>query len=340
MAVGLIVGVLLISGVVAPVISDTVSTDNAEVVNDFSTYLSNEGLSSDYYRSAQMFYKDHTPSPPTKDWSASDFTHLSSHDNESFAELYSARGEESTVEISYYNMYYDGSTQVYLEEPTFLYDDSSIDTVPLSDLENFTIHQNGYDVSVSYTFEGEDRTYEMSAYEISYLSSDYNGWCCPSTGDKEGFHAQNGVYMMIGFYIFINGSGLGWIDYDTAIEFDESMIEGDAYKYSLDVVVNGTDYGTYDIDIGPVTALGDGKYVIGNEGWLNDGEYTSTDGTHTLILSEDSWLRAYSIMAMDPYVSYTPSEPISSTLVSLITVVPLLLTVGLVMAVVMSIKKD
>lgn len=341
MAVGLIVGVLLIAGVVAPVISDTVSTDNAEVVNDFSESLAYHDSSSDYYKSFKYFNKQgNTPVSPDMTWVAEDFTHISfGEDPWGIDLLYAEDSDHNTLFQIEYNTYL-GSTA--LEEMTLIYWDSVLDQyVKFSDLDNFKLELHEWTFTSTYTYNEQSYSVETEASALGYMSPDENGWLLSGSIGADGVNASfvDGAYILIGLAIMrIDSNDTSSVvvsdaTYYLYFEFDESLAENDTYSVPFHLVYEGTDYGEYTLVITSLQTLGDGRYTIdvGNGYFdLQEWDLVSSDGLYSVSLSGESWIDSYSTMNISPYVSYTPSEPISPTLVSLITIIPLLLTVGLV----------
>lgn len=337
LTVTLIVGVILVAGVLTPVIADSIGPDgeNVEIVNDFSLYLSQYGATTDYYNSYQMYsrYSESSPSPPEMLWSENDFTHISLDGSNPYLQMFWAGmyedNDNTFVRLYYADSYWDGTQYISPDSPILLYNDSSLDYErPISSMDSLEIRlSSDYTISVSYMYQGAAQSFEMTADEIGFMSPEKSGWCANWVGDGD-FEVMDGMYVIAGLYMWMDGWGHRWIEYIDVFIFDESLVDDDVYHYSFNLIYD-EDYGTYIIDI-PVQSLGDGRYELGDGGWFGGEYYTSVDGTHTINLSDESSIISYPTMNMSPYEKYAESQPISPTLASLLSIVPLLVSVGLV----------
>ena len=347
MVITLAVGVILVAGVLTPVISDTVSTDNAEVVNDFSESLATHHyVSSDYYNSYQYFFKDgNIGAPPDMTWGAEDFHNISALSTADVTGFYATADGYPSISV-WWEVPED--TDVFPIEITPLFW-SDVEGAPstalmMTDLTDFELRTHGWNVTVTFTYDDTPYILELDADIVEYMSPNMNGWTYGWDGNTV---LKDGSYVLLQVIYWFSGMA-EWPSYYLVFEFDESAIEGSNYSLPpVHIVYDGTDYGEFSIVITSLRSLGDGEYTLGSEKYeyqdypdFQSDEITSSDGEHVMTLSDESWLRSYSTMNISPYVSYTPTEPISPTLVSLITIIPLLMTVGLVVAAIMFVKKE
>ena len=120
--VGLIVGIMLITGAVVPAISGLSNEDAGEVIEDFSKTFP-EGVQSEY-NSSQVYIKGVTPDPPKKVWTAEDFSGLevTSTPEDLSVDVFYAYNDPSYAywRVYYSNTSWNSGSLVVLDEPEIL----------------------------------------------------------------------------------------------------------------------------------------------------------------------------------------------------------------------------